>query len=186
MDKKKRSINLKEEQELFLTIHKLLSEQKLGALATHGQGEPWASLIAFAATDNLDSIYFATPKTTRKYSNLVNDPRCSLLIDNRENLASDFSNSIAVTATGVIKELDKSENSALYRFFLRSILIFKYLPSLPLVRSFVCRLSAITWCVVFRKSWNTTSGFKWTSSRFQSLTKSNANSSAAKAMHWVS
>jgi len=99
---------LKEEQELFLTIHKLLSEQKLGALATHGQGEPWASLIAFAATDNLDSIYFATPKTTRKYRNLVNDPRCSLLIDNRENLASDFSNSIAVTATGVIKELEKS------------------------------------------------------------------------------
>jgi len=109
---------LKEEQELFLTIHNLLSEQKLGALATHRQGEPWATLIAFAATDTLDSIYFATPKTTRKYSNLVNDPRCSLLIDNRENLASDFSNSIAVTATGVIKELDKSEKSAALRLFL--------------------------------------------------------------------
>ena len=38
----KRVINLKEEQELFLTIHNLLSEQKLGALATYGQGEPWA------------------------------------------------------------------------------------------------------------------------------------------------
>jgi nitroimidazol reductase NimA-like FMN-containing flavoprotein (pyridoxamine 5'-phosphate oxidase superfamily) len=109
---------LKEEQELFLTIHKLLSEQKLGALATHRQGEPWATLIAFAASDTLDSIYFATSKTTRKYSNLVNDPRCSLLIDNRENLASDFSNSIAVTATGVIIELDKSEKSAALRLFL--------------------------------------------------------------------
>ncbi len=113
---------MKEEQELFLTIHKLLSEQKLGALATHGQGEPWASLIAFAATDNLDTIYFATPKTTRKYRNLVNDPRCSLLIDNRENLASDFSNSIAVTATGVIKELDKSEKSAALQLFLNPYL----------------------------------------------------------------
>ena len=115
----KRAINLKEEQELFLTIHNLLSEQKLGALATHSQGEPWASLIAFAATDNLDSIYFATPKTTRKFSNLVNDPRCSLLIDNRENLASDFSNSIAVTATGVIKEVDESEKSAALQLFLK-------------------------------------------------------------------
>ena len=115
---KKRAINLKEEQELLLTIHKLLSEQKLGALATHRQGEPWASLIAFAATDNLDFIYFATPKTTRKYSNLLNDPRCSLLIDNRENLASDFSNSIAVTATGVIKEVDDPEKSAALQLFL--------------------------------------------------------------------
>jgi len=109
---------LKEEQELFLTIHNLLSEQKLGALATHRQGEPWASLIAFAVTDNLNFIYFATPKTTRKYSNLLNDPRCSLLIDNRENLASDFSNSIAVTATGVIKELDESEKTAAFQLFL--------------------------------------------------------------------
>ena len=109
---------MKEEQELFLTIHNLLSEQKLGALATHRQGEPWASLIAFAVTDNLNFIYFATPKTTRKYSNLLNDPRCSLLIDNRENLASDFSNSIAVTATGVIIELDKSEKTAAFQLFL--------------------------------------------------------------------
>ena len=41
---KKSTINLKEEQKLFQTIHKLLSEQKLGGLATHGQGEPWANL----------------------------------------------------------------------------------------------------------------------------------------------
>ena len=59
---------MKNEQELFLTIHNLLSEQKLGALATHTKGEPWASLIAFVATDNLDSIYFATPK---KHVNIV-------------------------------------------------------------------------------------------------------------------
>ena len=108
-----------QEQELFLTIHKLLSEQKLGALATHGQGEPWASLIAFTASDNLDSIYFATPKTTRKYNNLVNDPLCSLLIDNRENLPSDFSNSIAVTATGVVQEVDESEKPAALQLFLK-------------------------------------------------------------------
>jgi len=109
---------LKNVQELFLTIHNLLSEQKLGALATHTKGEPWSSLIAFAASDNLDSIYFATPKTTRKYSNLVNDPRCSLLIDNRGNLASDFSNSIAVTATCVVKEVDEAEKLATLQLFL--------------------------------------------------------------------
>jgi nitroimidazol reductase NimA-like FMN-containing flavoprotein (pyridoxamine 5'-phosphate oxidase superfamily) len=110
---------LKEEQELFLTIHKLLLEQKLGALATRGQEEPWASLIAFTASDNLDSIYFATPQTTRKYSNLVSDPRCSLLIDNRGNLPSDFSNSIAVTATGVVQEVGESEKPAALQLFLK-------------------------------------------------------------------
>jgi heme iron utilization protein len=109
---------LKEEQELLLTIQKLLSEQKVGVLATHCQGEPWPSLIAFTASDNLDLIYFATPKTTRKYSNLINDPRCSLLIDNRENLASDFSNSIAVTASGVIKVVDESEKHPALQLFL--------------------------------------------------------------------
>ena len=50
---------------------------------------------------------------------LVNDPRCSLLIDNRENLASDFSNSISVTATGVYKELDESEKPAALQLFLK-------------------------------------------------------------------
>jgi len=113
------AINLKEEQELFLTIRNLLSEQKLGALATHGQGEPWVSLVAFSASDNLDSIYFATPKTTRKYSNLVNDPCCSLLIDNRENLASDFSNSIAITATCVVQEVNDPEIPAALKLFLK-------------------------------------------------------------------
>ena len=110
---------MQEEQELFLTIHNLLSGQKLGALATHGQGESWVSLIAFAVSDNLDSIYFGTPKTTRKYSNLISEPCCSLLIDNRENLASDFSDSIAVTATGVIKEVDDPEKPAALQLFLK-------------------------------------------------------------------
>jgi heme iron utilization protein len=75
-------------------------------------------LIAFTAADNLDLIYFATPKTTRKYSNFINDPRCSLLIDNRANLVSDFSNSIAVTASGVTKVVDESEKHVALQLFL--------------------------------------------------------------------
>jgi len=41
-----------------------------------------------------------------------------LLIDNRENLASDFSNSIAVTATGVVKEFDDAEKLAALQLFI--------------------------------------------------------------------
>ena len=53
------------------TIHESLKElfasQTLAVLSTHQDGQPYASLVAFVATEDLKHIFFVTPKTTRKF-----------------------------------------------------------------------------------------------------------------------
>lgn len=87
-------------------LKKLLQSQPLAALATQSRGQPYASLIAFASSSDLRSIYFATTRSTRKYANLAGDSRVAMLVDNRSNRASDFRWAMAATATGTAKEMD--------------------------------------------------------------------------------
>ena len=48
-------------------LAELFRSQSLATLATHNDGQPYASLVAFYAADDLKHIYFVTPKTTRKF-----------------------------------------------------------------------------------------------------------------------
>jgi general stress protein 26 len=94
-------------------ITELLLTQKLAVLATQSsEGAAYASLIAFAATDDLQKIVFATPKATRKFANISHNPKVSLLIDDRSNNEKDFHDAQAVTVMGVIDRVadDKSQN----------------------------------------------------------------------------
>lgn len=81
------------------------------------KNRPYASLVAFAVTDDLKSFVFATPRTTRKYSNIMASSRAALLIDNRSNRVSDFRRAMAVTAVGTVRELRKSGKSRLIRLY---------------------------------------------------------------------
>jgi len=87
-------------------LKKLLQSQPLAVLATQNRGQPYASLIAFASSDDLKSLYFATTRSTRKYANLSSDSRVAVLVDNRSNKASDFRWAMAATATGKAKEVN--------------------------------------------------------------------------------
>ena len=92
-------------------------KQSLGVLSTQKRNRPYASLVAFAVTDDLKSFVFATPRTTRKYANIMASSRAALLIDNRSNRASDFRKAMAVTAVGTVRELRKSGRSRLIRLY---------------------------------------------------------------------
>ena len=98
-DSRKKTL-LSEESELEQLIRELFESQKLAVLGTQKQGQPYANLIAFAASDDLKSLYFVTARATRKYANIEADARVTLLIDNRSNEDADFSQAAAVTATG--------------------------------------------------------------------------------------
>ena len=100
-------------------IAELLLSQKLAVLATQSSGgSSYSSLIAFAATDDLQKIVFATPKATRKFANIKHNPRVSLLIDNRSNNEKDFHDAKAVTVMGAAERIDPdtspSEMKSLY------------------------------------------------------------------------
>ena len=61
-------------------IYDFIRQHKLGVLSTtSGALTPQSALIGIAVTPDLE-IIFDTTKSTRKYPNLVLNPRCSLVI----------------------------------------------------------------------------------------------------------
>jgi uncharacterized pyridoxamine 5'-phosphate oxidase family protein len=81
-------------------IHCLLREQQLGVLSTAGDDGPYASLVAYAVSDDDRHLYFATPRTTRKFANLSVNAKVAMLVNNSINRPEDFDKAAAVTAVG--------------------------------------------------------------------------------------
>jgi nitroimidazol reductase NimA-like FMN-containing flavoprotein (pyridoxamine 5'-phosphate oxidase superfamily) len=109
---------LKNSSDLRKILRELFSSQPLAVLATQGEGQPYTSLVAFAATDDLKHLLFATTRSTRKYANLSGESRVSMLVDNRSNQDSDFHKAIAVTVTGSAEEVSDEERDHLVSLYL--------------------------------------------------------------------
>lgn len=114
----RRETLLSEESELENLIRELFESQKLAVLATQNEGQPYANLVAFVASYDLKSLYFATARATRKYANIEADARVTVLIDNRSNQDSDFSQAAAVTATGTAQEVMASKQDEVLTIYL--------------------------------------------------------------------
>ena len=92
-------------EEFLDQVGQLLDSQRVGVLATHYKNTPHQSLIAYIHSESLREIFFVTPRYTRKVQAMIADPRVALIVDNRQNLGSDFGACVAVTAKGVAEEL---------------------------------------------------------------------------------
>jgi len=86
-------------------LHALFIKQRFAVIATQASNEPYTSLVAFSSTEDLSYLIFATLRQTRKYENILQNQKISMLIDNRENLSSDVKNAIAVTVVGNATEI---------------------------------------------------------------------------------
>ena len=100
-------------------VQNLLNTQRLAVLSTQMSGRPYSNLIAFAASGDLKHIVFATPRASRKYANLMAEPRVSLLIDNRSNQEADFCQSSAVTVLGTAEEVLELDREKYLQFYLQ-------------------------------------------------------------------
>jgi nitroimidazol reductase NimA-like FMN-containing flavoprotein (pyridoxamine 5'-phosphate oxidase superfamily) len=99
-------------------LGELFRSQQLAALSTHNDGQPYASLVAFYADDDLKHIYFVTPRTTRKFANLSADSRVAMLVNSSTNQAADFHRAISVTAVGSAEEIEGSEMEPILKQYL--------------------------------------------------------------------
>lgn len=106
-----------EELQLRDDLRRLLGE-RLAVLSTNDEGQPYASLVAFAATEDLSRILFATSRPTRKYANLSADGRVALLVDSRRNDESDFHLAEAVTVIGTVTELTGADRDGYLPLYL--------------------------------------------------------------------
>ena len=108
----------KKELDFRNRLGELFQNQNLATLATHQAGQPYASLVAFVASEDFKHIYFATPNTTRKYSNLQAESRVAMLINSSTNRESDFHRAISVTAVGKATELKDEEKITMQAHYL--------------------------------------------------------------------
>jgi len=99
------------ERALRKKISGLLNGQKLGILATLGPSYPYQNIVAFAASGDLKSIWFATRRATSKYRNLKRRKRVAVFFDDRLNREADFHDATGITALGVAGET-RGENRA--------------------------------------------------------------------------
>jgi len=96
----------------------LFDSQRYAVLATDDCGQPFTSLMAFAATDDLRHLVILSDRNTRKFTNLAVNRRVALLVDDRGNKTTDTQESIAVTVLGRAFEADGDNGHVLARLFL--------------------------------------------------------------------
>lgn len=109
-------------------LNDLFETQALAVVATHNRQQPYASLVAFYASEDLKYLFFATPRATRKFANLTEDPRVAVLVNSSQNSPEDFHRAIAVTATGSAAEIADPE---------RTRVLVRYLKKHPHLEEFV-------------------------------------------------
>jgi nitroimidazol reductase NimA-like FMN-containing flavoprotein (pyridoxamine 5'-phosphate oxidase superfamily) len=109
---------MKKPSHLQRLLKDLFSSQPLAVLATQSNGQPYGNLVAFAATEDLKGLLFATARRTRKFSNITTDPRVAMVMDSRTNQRVDFQKAVAITATGMVEEVAGSEKNQLLKLYL--------------------------------------------------------------------
>jgi nitroimidazol reductase NimA-like FMN-containing flavoprotein (pyridoxamine 5'-phosphate oxidase superfamily) len=116
----------------------LLQGQPLGVLATSYSGSTHACLVAFATTDDLGELIFATSRATRKFRMLLQNPDAALLVDDRSNEVRDFRDACAATAHGAAAEVEADRLAEL-----REIYLIKHPHLEDFVRSPSCALLSL-------------------------------------------
>jgi len=101
-------------------IEDVFQANKLAVLATEGNGQPHASLVAITPIDDFVHLIFATYRSTRKYKNLINNGKIAILFENRFINNLNQKETTALTAYGYAKEVNKDEyNMALQTHVLK-------------------------------------------------------------------
>ena len=131
------AVNDSQRGDFLRRVRELLDSQRIGVLGSRFEGAPHLSLVAFAVSDDLREIIFASPSATRKVAAILADPCVTLLVDDRRNLGSDLAGGIALTVTGIAEPITAAGSSAV---------VSRYLGRHPGLASFVASPS----CRFFR------------------------------------
>jgi heme iron utilization protein len=87
----------------------LNAEEYFAVLATDDGHRPYTSLVAYALTPDTKRVIFATPKKTRKYTNIISSASVSFLIDNRSKRKKSLMGTEAITIIGLAKPIRKGK-----------------------------------------------------------------------------
>jgi uncharacterized pyridoxamine 5'-phosphate oxidase family protein len=89
------------------SVQTLLKTTGFAVLATENAGQPHTSLIAITPLDEGQRLVFATYRNTRKFTNLLQNPQVSILMDGRyREAASGAPDGLILSAVGRVQEID--------------------------------------------------------------------------------
>ena len=86
-------------------VREIIQSNRFAVLATVFEDQPYASLIAVTAVDGYLKLIFATYRNTRKYNNLISNPKVSILFENRDTSNPDHPETTVLTAVGHAEEV---------------------------------------------------------------------------------
>jgi len=96
-------------------IEVVLKTSSFAVLATEGNGQPHASLIAITPLGTCRQLVFATYRDTLKYRNLSNNNKVAVLIESEGLNKEDLRGRIVLTIIGRTKEISTGEKEAASR-----------------------------------------------------------------------
>ncbi|MDD4970659.1 MAG: pyridoxamine 5'-phosphate oxidase family protein [Paludibacter sp.] len=86
-------------------VREVIRANRFAVLATEGDGQPYASLIAITPVDEYLILIFATYRNTRKYNNLVKNGKVAILFENRSIKSKSEKEVSVLTAFGQAEEV---------------------------------------------------------------------------------
>lgn len=100
-------------------IENIFKHSRFAVLATEGDGQPHASLIAVTPMEDYRKLIFATYRNTRKYHNLANNGRVAVLVESIDINRSGFQESYVLTAFGRVEEIEPVEKKMVFEEHLK-------------------------------------------------------------------
>jgi len=95
-------------------IEGILKDSKYAVLATEGDGQPHASLIAVTWLKGFRQLMFVTYRGTQKHRNITNNGKVAVFIESGSNNISLFQEKSVLTAYGYAEEIVVGENDAIF------------------------------------------------------------------------
>ncbi len=102
----------------LITIKKYIEDifkiSRFAVLATEGDGQPHASLIAITPIEGYRKLIFATYRNTRKYHNLARNGNVAVLVESIDIKRSGLQESFVLTAFGHVEKMVIEEENIVF------------------------------------------------------------------------
>jgi len=95
-------------------IEDIFKISRFAVLATEGDGQPHASLIAVTPMEDYRKLIFATYRNTRKYHNLAHNGKVAVLVESIDINRSGLQESFVLTAFGHVEEIETKEKNRVF------------------------------------------------------------------------
>jgi len=103
---------------MLAKLETILRQNSLCVLCTEAAGSPYCSLMTYLPSDDLRVLYLISTRESRKFKNLLANPRVSVLVDSRQYPTAG-ANIVSVTFTGLFQPLADAEAERVKTAFAR-------------------------------------------------------------------